>query len=575
MNKTININLAGLFFHIDEDAYNKLQKYLGAVRRSFSGMQGSEEIMADIESRVAELFLEKRANDQQVISITHVDEVISIMGQPEDYEVDEEIFEGDRTSTAQEMKTRLSKPLFRDTLNGYIGGVCSGLGHFLGIDAIWVRIFFVVISFVSFPFNVLAYIIFWIVAKDAVTTNQRLMMMGKEVNISNIGDNFKSGFDDVVDGQTDADYHTVGQKGKRGTVRFFSFLGSFIKGVFKAIAKIIGLFMFLLGATGLIALFFSLIGIGTAQLQSDDLMLLMNMSIPADMSAWWIYLTAFFLIGIPFLIIAILGLRLLVSSMASIGRTAKVVIGLLWVSSIIGLCVIIATIGTSQAFDGNVNSLEKFSINQEKVFQLNMDDSTYEGFNNISINGSKFSVANYDGDKQIRLMGIKTAIAATTDSVASINLRFKAKGASIQQAKDQAALIEYTYKVTDSSLIIDDYFQLNGGSLNNHKIEVIVNLPEGTKVRMNDEFANHYRDYISNDAFSLGSNDSYTYQVKNGKAVCLDCPVIEESGEDSKSNNAPSSNDDSNWKYEDEDPIIKTTTVTKTIKTGDEEVEKE
>ena len=151
MNKTININLAGLFFHIDEDAYNKLQKYLSAVRRSFSSMQGSEEIMSDIESRVAELFLEKRANDQQVISITHVDEVISIMGQPEDYEVDEEIFEGERKSTAQEMKSRLSKPLFRDTLNGYIGGVCSGLGHFLGIDAIWVRIFFVLISFISFP----------------------------------------------------------------------------------------------------------------------------------------------------------------------------------------------------------------------------------------------------------------------------------------------------------------------------------------------------------------------------------------------------------------------------------------
>lgn len=59
MNKTININLAGLFFHIDEDAYNKLQKYLAAVRRSFSGMQGSEEIMADIESRVAELSRKK------------------------------------------------------------------------------------------------------------------------------------------------------------------------------------------------------------------------------------------------------------------------------------------------------------------------------------------------------------------------------------------------------------------------------------------------------------------------------------------------------------------------------------
>ncbi|WP_405350076.1 PspC domain-containing protein [Nonlabens sp. Asnod3-H03] len=571
MNKTININLAGLFFHIDEDAYNKLQKYLAAVRRSFSGMQGSEEIMADIESRVAELFLEKRANEQQVISITHVEDVISIMGQPEDYEVDEEIFEGERKSTAQEMKSRFSRPLFRDTLNGYIGGVCAGLGHFLGIDAIWVRIFFVVISFISFPFNVLTYIIFWIVAKDAVTTNQRLAMMGKEVNISNIGENFKSGFDDVVDGQTDADYRIVGQKGKRGTVRFFSFLGRFIKGIFKAIAKIIGLFMFLLGATGLIALFFSLIGIGTAQLQSDDFMLLMNMSIPSNLSTWWIYLTAFFLIGIPFFIIAVLGLRLLVSNLASIGRTAKVIIGLLWVASVIGLCVIIATIGTSQAFDGNVNSLEKFPVNKEKVFQLNMEDSTLEGYDNIYVNGSHFSIGEFDGAKEIRLMGIKTAIAATTDSVASINVKFKAKGPSIQEAKEKASQIEYNYVITDSIITLDDFFKINSGSLNNHKIEIIVNLPEGSKARMNDEFANHYRDYISNDAFSLGSNDSYTYQVKDGKAVCLDCPVVEESKDDIEKDeiNSPSrSTDDNEWKYEDDEDEENKTSETTTIKTS-------
>lgn len=570
MNKTININLAGLFFHIDEDAYNKLQKYLGAVRRSFSGMQGSEEIMSDIESRVAELFLEKRANDQQVISINHVEEVISIMGQPEDYEVDEEIFEGERKSTAQEMKSRLSKPLFRDTLNGYIGGVCAGLGHFLGIDAIWVRIFFVVISFISFPFNVLAYIIFWIVVKDAVTTNQRLAMMGKEVNISNIGENFKSGFDDVVDGQTDADYRLVGQKGKRGTVRFFSFLGRLIRGFFKAIVKIIGLFMFLIGATGLIALFFSLIGIGTAQLQSDDFMMLMNMSIPSNMSTWWIYLTAFFLIGIPFLVLSILGLRLLVSNMGSIGLTAKVVMGLLWVASVIGLCVIIASIGTSQAFDGNVNTLDKFSVNKEKVFELNMEDSTHEGYDNIYINGSHFNIGDYDGIKQIRLMGIKTAIAATTDSVASINVRYKAKGSSILEAKDAASQILYDYQVTDSSLTLNDYFILEGGNLNNHKIEIIVNLPEGTKARMNEEFASHYREYISNDAFSLGSNDSYTYQVKDGKAVCLDCPIIEDIPNEEDSN-APSENNndnDTDWKYEDDAETEEKTTIKTSVNLG-------
>jgi hypothetical protein len=87
MNKTVNINLAGVFFHIDEDAYAKLQHYLDTIKRSLNNTQGKEEIIADIEARIAELFGEKLKNERQVISYKEVDEVIAIMGQPEDYMV--------------------------------------------------------------------------------------------------------------------------------------------------------------------------------------------------------------------------------------------------------------------------------------------------------------------------------------------------------------------------------------------------------------------------------------------------------------------------------------------------------
>ena len=93
MNKTVNINLAGIFFHIDEDAYLKLQRYLEAIKRSFTDSQGRSEIIADIEARISELFSERVKHDKQVISVKEVDDVISIMGQPEDYLVDDEIFE--------------------------------------------------------------------------------------------------------------------------------------------------------------------------------------------------------------------------------------------------------------------------------------------------------------------------------------------------------------------------------------------------------------------------------------------------------------------------------------------------
>jgi hypothetical protein len=88
MNKTVNINLGGLVFHIDEDAYQKLTNYFEAIKRSLSNTSGQDEIIKDIEIRIGEIILEKHTNDKQVISLREVEEIISIMGQPEDYRIE-------------------------------------------------------------------------------------------------------------------------------------------------------------------------------------------------------------------------------------------------------------------------------------------------------------------------------------------------------------------------------------------------------------------------------------------------------------------------------------------------------
>ena len=140
-----------MFFHIDEDAYKKLQHYLDAIKRSFTDKQGRDEIILDIEARIAELFSEKRADKSQVISMKDVDEVIAIMGQPEDYMVDEDIFEDEpEAASTKKAKKASIKRLYRDTENSYVGGVSSGLGHYLEIDAIWVRLLWVVLTPVSY-----------------------------------------------------------------------------------------------------------------------------------------------------------------------------------------------------------------------------------------------------------------------------------------------------------------------------------------------------------------------------------------------------------------------------------------
>lgn len=532
MNKTININLAGLFFHIDEDAYQRLQRYLAAVRKSFASTSGAEEIMSDIESRIAELFLEKRSNELQVISLTHVEKVIAIMGQPEDYEVDEELFEEQPRKQNQSYTGTGSfngKQLYRDTTNGYIGGVSAGMSHFLSIEAIWVRAIWVFLLLISAGWIGLVYILFWILVPDAVTTNQRLTMMGKEVNISNIEENFKSGFEPVADGATDASYNIVGQKGKRGTVKFFSGLGNLFKGFFKAIVRIIGLFFFLAGTISVIGLIIGFITAGTIQIENHNLAELINLGTPVDISPWWMGLCLVLFLGIPQLALAILGLKLMVNNLRSIGLTAKILMIVLWVASIIGGSIIIARIAASQARDGKIAASQKFAISLEKNFSIKMEEDTYEYDDNIRINGNHFSIKDYDGISETRVRDIYAAITSTTDKNATVTLYYKAKGASTQQAKENASYIEYNYIVTDSNLVLNDYFKIaKNGRLNNQEVHILVALPEGTTFNLNSEFIDNYRPWISNNAFDITGNEENLYQIIDGDMVCLDCPLYDE-----------------------------------------------
>ena len=210
MNKTVNINLAGIFFHIDEDAYAKLQHYLEAIKNSLTNTQGKEEIIADIEARIAELFNEKIKDKKQVIGNTEVEAVIATMGQPEDYMLDDEIFE-DEPSYAKTTHT-VGKQLFRDTENSYVGGVSSGLGHYLGIQALWVRLLWVILTVASSGAFVLIYIALWSFVTEAKTTADKLSMLVEEVNISNIERKIKEAFDEVAGKARNANYDRYGRQ---------------------------------------------------------------------------------------------------------------------------------------------------------------------------------------------------------------------------------------------------------------------------------------------------------------------------------------------------------------------------
>src|SRR5688572_4359712 len=177
MKKIININLSGRVIPIEDSAYEKLQEYIESLRRYFANEEGRDEIINDIESRIAELMSEKVRKGADSITDADVIEIANSMGRPEDFE-GEEIREQSTTfstsSNASQQTAYTDAPpkekrrLYRDTSDKFLGGVCSGIAAYLNVDPAIVRILFAIITFGGFGLGFLAYIILWIVlpAKD-------------------------------------------------------------------------------------------------------------------------------------------------------------------------------------------------------------------------------------------------------------------------------------------------------------------------------------------------------------------------------------------------------------------------
>ncbi len=186
MNKIFNINLGGYPFTIDDDAYYALDKYLSKVKKHFSASEGCDEIIADIEARIAELFNEE-LKGQPIVGMREVDKVIAVMGRPEEFGAEEgEDHESDTTFTSSGKEYTTGKRLFRDGDDVVVGGVCSGLAAYFGIaDPVWIRIAFAV-GLIFGGIAVPLYLILWAAVPKAKTSADKLAMKGEKINVSNI-----------------------------------------------------------------------------------------------------------------------------------------------------------------------------------------------------------------------------------------------------------------------------------------------------------------------------------------------------------------------------------------------------
>lgn len=196
MKKNININLFGVIYAIDEDAYELLKKYLENMRSYYSRRNGGEEIANDVESRVAELFAELRAQGVEAITIEHVEEIIKRIGDPQQMDEGADA-QGERVMDggyAESVDKKGVRKLFRDPDDKVLGGVIAGFCRYLDIeDPVLMRLLFVLLVFFAHAFLVIVYAVCWALIPEAKTAEERLQMKGKRVTPNAINEELMQG----------------------------------------------------------------------------------------------------------------------------------------------------------------------------------------------------------------------------------------------------------------------------------------------------------------------------------------------------------------------------------------------
>ncbi len=532
MNKTVNINIGGLIFHIDEDAFQKLTRYFDAIRRSLSNSSGHEEIMKDIEMRVAELFTERQKSDKHVINIRDVDEVVKVMGQPEDYRIDDDNSE---SNSKDFTSTTTRKKLYRDKEKGMIGGVCAGLGYYFGVDSIWIKIVFILLVWAGGS-GILAYFILWIITPKAITTTEKLEMTGEPVTISNIEKKVREEFESVSNKIKSVDYDKMGNQIKSTTENAGNKIGDAFSAIFGAFAKVLGALIIVFASLSLLGVCIaSVFLLFSSSLPNNTVFNHINTPIGLETPLWIqgiLYLLAF---GIPMFFILILGLKLLVTNLKSIGSVAKYSLLALWIIAV-GILISLGIKEVGQiAYDGKEVKKETININATDTLFIKFKNNDFYSKNNDE-HRDLWLTQDENNKEVIYSNNVTIQIMKTDEALPYIQIEKLANGKSPAEAKKRAEKIKYDYKIIGNQLILDNYLLTEiGNKFRDQHIEIYLYLPKGTYFKPDNSLENY--DRTDNDYFDLHySSDNYTYKVDESQVKCLNCPAYENEYNDVEGN---------------------------------------
>ncbi|MBN2480327.1 MAG: PspC domain-containing protein [Bacteroidales bacterium] len=458
MKKTIQIHIGGRQYHINEDAFSKIKNYLESLKTHFAAEGGSgKEIIEDIEIRIAELFEDRINDNKQAITLEDVEEIITTLGNIEDFEYGED--SADEKDAYEPYERRRYRRLFRDPDNYYLGGVASGLGSYFDIDPLWIRLLFVILLFLK-GLGLIIYVILWIAVPKARNTAEKLQMKGIPVNLSNIKDS------------VDAEYQKVKSSLKNfGKSPGVSRLGDVIENVARALVLVfVAIFKFLIGVIGI-----GFIVVGSIFLVSLLLLLFGQISLFSDFNIWnglnfpdlaslfpdviqykLLFISLLVLVLIPIIVMVYQGIKI-IFNIRTRHNVLRAFTLTTWILALILFITLLIVNSTNFAVEAN--ETETFVIENKAYPRLYIDvrdNSMNKRVTNYWVFGHNFRYNNSD-ETLYKEPSIFT-ITRSDNTEISLDIVKEARNVGVRHAEDYLDGIHYRWEQVDSVLYLDRYY---------------------------------------------------------------------------------------------------------------------
>lgn len=534
MNKTVTANISGIVFHIESQAYEKLHKYLTTIRNYFHDSDGKDEIMADIESRIAELFRESLNNGREVITLAEVNRVVEIMGEPEQYmdQAGDDYSEYEAPRASSNYK---SKKLYRDEDDKILGGVCSGLGHYFGLDRIWLRAAFIIAVIAGFGTGIIIYIILWAIIPKAKSTAEKLEMKGEPINVENIGNTIKDEFNNFkkkVNNDTTQDY---GRKAGNALTRFLDFIGKIIVFAFKFLVKAIAVILILAASAGLIGILAVAFGSpGDINVNGNHFAgywstEFAEIFFASGSSYTFGFIGIIFLTLIPLLAILYGGLKILFnipSSNRAVGFTAIA----LWIIGII----LVAVTATRTA-----NEYKSKQIFSEEIMLPEIQGDTIrlssldEHYSNSLFNSHELFIE----DGSIFIDNLEVDVVQGKSNEVVLILKKMSRGENRKDAGRRAENINIKYEVEDNVLAISPYLDFPySDRFRTQEVQISIALPVGKSIFLENSSRDIIYDIKNVTNTYDGRMISHTWLMTEQGLACTDCEWIKSTNEEENEN---------------------------------------